>query len=179
MKLPIQLAQNGNKICFNQIIYSIKNDLYRIAKSKLNNEEDINDVLQDTILDIYSNINQLKDHSLYKTWVIKILINNCNNKLREKYKYNSIFSLDSIDDCENLVSDEDSFNCLYSDMNYESIIECLSEKEKMVFTLFYQENFTIKEISFLLEINDNTVKSILKRGKEKIKIKYGKENIYG
>ena len=79
-------AKKGNIEAFTLAILNIKNDLYKIAKVKTSNEEDIQDIIQETMLNAYKNIKKLKDPSKFKSWIIKILINNC-NKYYYKYKY--------------------------------------------------------------------------------------------
>lgn len=179
MNRLVQSAKNGNKTSFIKLINSIKNDLYRIAKVKLSNEDDINDILQDTILDIYSSLDKLQNNSFFKTWCIRILINNCNDKLKEKYKIKNIMNYDTTIDNNNYISDEDVFNTVYTSFDYTSLVEVLSENERLVFTLYYEDELKIKEISQILDVKENTIKSIIRRGKQKIKQKYGKENIYG
>ena len=51
----------------------------------------------------------------------------------------------------------------------------LKYEERMILTLFYLEDYSIKEISKVMKLNENTVKTKLKRGKDKIRINYGKE----
>ena len=173
MNRLVQSAKNGNKNSFIKLINSIKNDLYRIAKVKLSNEDDINDILQDTILDIYSSLDKLQNNSFFKTWCIRILINNCNDKLKEKYKIKNIMNYDTTIDNNNYISDEDVFNTVYTSFDYTSLVEVLSENERLVFTLYYEDELKIKEISQILDVKENTIKSIIRRGKQKIK------NIYG
>lgn len=179
MNILVQSAKNGNKKSFIKLINNIKADLYRIAKVKLGNEDDINDILQDTILDIYSSLNKLQNNDFFKTWCIRILINNCNDKLKEKYKIKDTLNYNTIKDYNDYISDEEIFNTVYSAFNYTSLMELLSENEQLIFTLYYGDELKIKEISQMLNLKENTIKSIIKRGKEKIKKKYGKENIYG
>ena len=89
-KLVIK-AQEGDKEAFTQAILLIKNDLYKISKMKTTNEEDIQDIIQETMLDAYKYLKKLKEHKKFKAWIIKILINNCNKYYRKKYKDNEIY----------------------------------------------------------------------------------------
>ena len=86
MEELIQKAQKGDREAFTQIILSIRNDLYKIAKTRISNEEDINDAIQETMLEAYKSIKKLKDIKKLKSWVIKILINNCNKIYKKNYK---------------------------------------------------------------------------------------------
>ena len=90
-KLVIK-AQEGDKEAFTQAILLIKNDLYKISKMKTTNEEDIQDIIQETMLDAYKYLKKLKEPKKFKAWIIKILINNCNKYYRKKYKDNEIYA---------------------------------------------------------------------------------------
>ena len=72
-----------------------------------------------------------------------------------------------------------SFNENYDrldDLDFNLILKDLKYDERIALTLFYLEDYSINEISKLLKTNENTIKTRLKRGKEKIKIKFLKGN---
>ncbi len=58
--------------------------MYRVAKGILKVEEDIEDAIQTTILIAFNKINTLKDERYFKTWLIRILINECNKIYKKK-----------------------------------------------------------------------------------------------
>ena len=64
-----------------------------------------------------------------------------------------------------------------SKMDFEILIDKLNYDEKLIVTLFYNNNYSCKEISYILKMNVNTVKSKLLRAKEKVK-NYYKGGIY-
>lgn len=89
-------AQNDEKEAFKELILKIKNDLYKIAKMRLHCEDDIEDAVQETIIEVYKNIKKLRKIELFKTWVIKILINRCNKIYRKSAKEKKLEYLDEI-----------------------------------------------------------------------------------
>lgn len=163
MEELVKRAKNKDEEAFDEIILMIEKEMYLIARTKLNNDEDIADVMQETILACYKNIQKLKDNSLFKTWTIRILINEC-NKLYKKRK-NKIISIDEIE-----LKDEN-----YNDNNlsFQILIKNLNEEEKTILTLYYCSQYTTKEISKILKIKENTIKSKLLRAKNKLKNEYG------
>ena len=86
MKELILRAQLGDVDAFTKLIKMIDNDLYKIAKSRISNEEDIEDAIQETIIETYKSIKKLKSPDKFKKWIITILINKCNRIYRRKYK---------------------------------------------------------------------------------------------
>lgn len=86
MEELILSAQNGNEEAFTKLILSINDDLYKIAKTRISNEDDIADAVQETMIEAYKSIKKLNSPNKFKKWVITILINKCNRIYRRKYK---------------------------------------------------------------------------------------------
>lgn len=171
MEELVEKAKNGNEDAFDDLILNMKNELYLIAKSKLNNEDDIADAFQETILNCYKNIKKLKHNEYFKTWVIRILINECNKiykKNRKKYVSIEDNNLDSY-----LVTEENFENKL----SFDIIIKDLEDDEKLILTLFYCSEYTTKEISQIIKKNESTIRSKISRGKNKLRRKYERSDI--
>ena len=79
----ILMAQAGDEEAFTNMILYIKDDLYKIAKTRIANETDIEDAIQETMIETYKSIKKLNDPNKFKKWVIKILINKCNRIYRK------------------------------------------------------------------------------------------------
>lgn len=167
----LELISFFNKNSFNKVSYKkltkedlsqdfellIKENLtsmYRVAKGILKIEEDVEDAIQTTILIAFNKINSLKDERYFKTWLIRILINEC-NKIYKKNKNNQ----------------KEISTKLYITQNYENIdlydaIKCLREDLKVITILYYFDDMSYKDISTALNIAEGTVKSRLFRAKE-------------
>lgn len=153
-----------NKSKFNELIKLIENDLYRVIRFRLNNQDDIDEAFQETIINIYKNLNKLKNPKKFKFWSISIAINEC-NKIYKKRSSN----LYNIDEYENLIFDDVNIKETESNINFKEILSLLSKDENTLMNLYYGENFTTKEISKMLRIPEGTVKSKLSRCREKVK----------
>ena len=161
----IQRSKKGDKEAFTEIIRNMDKDLYKIAKARLNNEDDIADAIQETIIKAFKSIKKLKYDEYFKTWVIRILINNCNLIYKKKNKKEISF--------ENL---QNKRHLTYSDiekvdssLDFEYIIEKLNYNEKIVLNLYYGEGYTSKEISKILGAKESTIKSRILRAKDRIR----------
>ena len=84
MKQRINRAIKGDQEAFVQLIQEHTQGMYKVARSILGNEEDVADAMQDTIVACYEKIGTLKKPQYFKTWLTRILINNCNDILRTK-----------------------------------------------------------------------------------------------
>ena len=153
-------AKNGDKEAFSKLIIEIQSYLYNVARTKLVSEEDIQDAVQNTIINAYLNIKKLKNNKYFKTWITRILINECyriyrcsekNKKLIDGYIY------------------KESFDKSDENISFEELISSLDEIKKEVFRLYYNENWSTKKISAELNMNENTIRSILSRGRKLLK----------
>ena len=84
MEELVEKAKNKDKNAFSELIINVKKELYLVAKLKLKNEDDISDAIQETLLKSYKNIRKLRKNDMFRTWIIKILINECNNIYKRK-----------------------------------------------------------------------------------------------
>ena len=154
----VTLAKKGDREAFISLMESNKISMYRVAKSILHIECDIEDAMQNTIILAYEKINKLKKNDYFKTWLIRILINEC-NKVHKKNK--KTISLEKVKE-----ESTPSPQCINIDLY--NALNNLDEKLRLVITLFYFEDMTTKEISKAIGISDNAVRTRLFRGREKL-----------
>ena len=165
-------AKSGDKEAFTKLVLESKKELYKVARAKLSNMADIEDAIQETTIKAYLKIKSLKDNSKFKFWLFKILINEC-NKIYRKRKVQEV----SIESIENSISSENA-----SEKEYNELLNALKDDEKILVILFYSNGYTTKEISKILNKNENTIKTKLRRIREKLKEKLKSReegNLYG
>lgn len=165
MEELINEAKKGNKEAFNKLIEKSLPKLYRIAKTKLKEEADIEDAIQETMVSAYLKLSKLKDKTKFEIWLIKILINECNNIYRRK----KIIYLE-YDDIGAFVNIEFENN-LDNKMLYSKIMNLLNPEDRLIMVLYYSDGYTTKQISQITNINENTIKGRLKRAKEGLREK--------
>lgn len=159
MELLIKKAIKGDSEAFISLIDKHELSMYKTAKAILNNEEDIGDAIQETILSAYKNIQSLKNIKYFKTWLTRILINKCNDIVRSNK--NLVF-IDTYK--EGAYEDE-----IDDKLEFDEVFKKLSSEYKLVLNLYYVEGFNSREISEMLNENENTIKSRLSRGKKCLK----------
>lgn len=164
MEELVEKAKNEDSDAFTNLIFNIERDLYCIARSKIDNENDIEDIIQETMIIAFLNIKKLKNNSLFKTWVIRILINNC-NKFYKRKKHKSIDEDEEINKIGSVEMD-------LSNIEFKDFISFLNEDERTILTLYYYLGYTTKEISKILNKREGTICSKISRAKIKIKEKY-------
>ena len=73
----IRKAKDRDPDAFTTLMQQYTKDMYRVAIAILMNDEDTADAIQETILDCWERIGTLRENRYFKTWLIRILINNC------------------------------------------------------------------------------------------------------
>lgn len=176
MEELIQKAQKGDSIAYTELVKILEKDLYRIAFTRLKNDDDIFDAIQNTLLNVYKNIKKLRKVQYFKTWVIKILINECNTIYRNNVKHSKI--IEKVSDL-NIEYIEESIDNIGAFKEFNEMILKLNSDEQLIFTLYYKDKYSCEDISKITKINKNTIKSKLDRGREKIKefLKEDYENV--
>ncbi len=95
----IKKARDGDEEAFTKLIYNLRLDLYKIARTRLSRIEDIEDAVQETMIEAFHSIKKLKEPKYFKNWIIKILINKCNKIYSKRKKYNVSFENLELENC--------------------------------------------------------------------------------
>lgn len=155
-KSNIIKAKNGDNEAFLELINENKLNIYRVARGILRNEHDIEDAIQNTIIKAYEKINTLKKNEFFRTWLVRILINECNEIIRKNKRIVSI----------NESNHEEKYNDYYENIDLTNAINSLSEELRVTTVLFYFEDMSIKDIALILNIPNGTVRSRLSRARK-------------
>lgn len=158
-KSTVSKAKKGNKEAFLSLIDENRLNLYRVARGILSNKEDIEDALQNTVIHSFQKINSLKKDEYFRTWIIRILINECNGVLRKSKRITYLE--------EN--NDTKVYTDSYENMDLTRAINSLSEELRIITVLFYFEDMSLKDIANILKIPEGTVRSRLTRARTKLR----------
>ncbi|WP_242835539.1 RNA polymerase sigma factor [Butyrivibrio sp. AC2005] len=134
------------------------NNILRIAYVYLHNMSDAEDILQDTLIQYIRKAPPFENDAHEKAWLYKVAANLSKNKIA----YLSIRKTDELS--ENLVAEEkDDLAFVWE------AVKQLSETFREVVHLFYHEGYSTRDIAGILNRNESTVRSDLKRAREQLK----------
>lgn len=145
---------------FEKLILENEDSLYRVSMAMLKNEADTQDAVHDAILLAYQNLHKLRQEKHFRTWLIRILINCCKKRMRERKRYTEIG--DNLPDFQ-------SRDNPYINVEIGEAINALPPKIRLTVIMFYIEDYSIKEISRSQQIPEGTVKSRLNKGRKLLK----------
>lgn len=163
----IAKIKEGDHAAFKQLVYLYTGKLMVVAKIYTRNEEDAKDVLQDSFILIYQNIDQFKDGhpKAFLAWMKKIVLNSALSKYKRKRYELERYNLDEQDEkgvaplvIQNL-ENQDLLSAIYQ----------LPLKYKQVIGMYAIEGYSHKEIADLLGIADSSSRSMYTRAKQLLK----------
>ncbi|EDS80905.1 sigma-70 family RNA polymerase sigma factor [Clostridium perfringens] len=155
----IKESIKGNKESFGILIKNNKEYLYKMAFLYVKDEQDALEVIHETVYRAFLNIEKLKKAKFFNTWITRILINVSIDFLKKKGKNEMLDESTPIikEKCE--ISTEEKLD-LYN------AIDLLNDNYKTVIIMMYFNDMKIKDISKVMEIPENTVKTYLRRAKQ-------------
>lgn len=140
------------------LIIASEDTMYHVAKTLLYNDADCADAIQESIVKAFSKIHTLKEDAYAKTWLIRILINECYTLLRRE---KTTILMEVLPEQKQTASEN------YSDL-YEALSR-LPDNMRIAVTLYYIEGYSIKEIASLLSTTESAVKNRLLRARNKLR----------
>lgn len=141
-----------------KLIITSEDTLYHVAKTLLHSDADCADAIQEAIVKAFTNLHTLRKDSYAKTWLVRIVINECYAIMR---KQKNIVSLEEYQNQEAVWRED------YSEL-YEAIRK-LPEDTKICVTLYYLEGYSVKETAKILEVTESAVKNRLARARAKLR----------
>lgn len=166
----IEKVLGGEKQFYEIIIRRYNPYLYKVGRSYNYNHEDTQDLMQDTYIDAYKNLAQFENKSNFKTWLIRIMLNNCYRK-KEKFSYKNEFAMDNVNENAQPVFNSSGNNTGKHILNRElgSVLEeslaNIPEDYRLVFSLREMNGLSVSETAKLLTISESNVKVRLNRAK--------------
>ena len=145
----------------------VAKDLYRLALYFLKNKEDAEDIVGEAVLDAYRQIESLREESLFKNWIIKILTNKCKMKMKD-------YVLCKENPSENIVelSDERAKREIHRDefnrIELKELLMELENEERFIICLSVFEGYKGDEIAEFLGLKPSTVRSKKQRALAKL-----------
>jgi len=163
----IVFVREENKNAYSFIIDRYHNKIWAYIYRLINDPNDTDDLVQQTFINIYTNINSFNPKKRFSPWIYRIAHNLSVNYLKKK---KSKISIDRNEDIvKKLFSKEDLFNEVFKKEEYVKINKLLNElpeKYKTPLILRFAEEKSYEEISEILRIPKNTVGTFINRAEK-------------
>jgi len=175
----IENCKRGNRAAQQELYYRYVNKMAAVCYRYIGNREDTVDIVQEGFITVFADIHKYKATGTLEGWIKRIMINKSINFFKKNRKYN--YSWKEVADVEDKkeeeaeISDHSSeFDIVkYAGITQEELrlaLETLDLQFRLVFSLFYLENYTHKEIAEALAIDEQTSRTRLLRAKKKLQV---------
>ena len=169
--LVTQVAVFHNKRAFDQLVRKYQSPVRRFFLNQTLGDEQLSDDLaQETFIKAYLNITKFRGLSSFSTWLMRIAYNVFYDDVRSRKQTEDIDS--SAVRLQSASAGDSNLK-----MDIYTALALLKPDERTCITLQLIDGYPIEQISKITGIPDNTVKSHLRRGKEKMTV-YLKQNGY-
>ncbi len=150
--------------CVREAVHKYGDMLYRLCFVMLRNTADAEDAVQETFIAYTTKSPVFSDKEHEKAWLLKVASNKCRDILRFRNRH----QLTELSELEAVVQDDESSHIL------EALME-LPEKFRLVLTLYYIDEYKVKEIAEIIKKTPSAVKMRLQKGRKLLEEKYRKE----
>lgn len=168
----IARTRRGDFAAFEALYTKYKGQVYRTALAIVRDQQAAEDILQDCFIRVYTNINRIDSSLPLIPWIYRVTVNLSYNWVTRRKRW--LTPLESVIDhlttaprtSPERVIEEDELRCIVQEAIYS-----LSFEQRVVLILFYLNNFSIREIAYILDVPEGTVKSRLHYGRENLRQK--------
>lgn len=147
------------RAAFGEVVKAYSEQLYWQIRRMVLSHDDANDLLQNTFIKAWSNLNYFRGEAKLSTWLYRIALNESLNFLNKQRAQNQL----SIDDEEamalNKLESDPYFDGDHTQLLFEKAIQTLPEKQRMVFNLKYFQEMKYEEISEILGTSVGALKA--------------------
>ncbi|WP_372934558.1 RNA polymerase sigma factor [Mariniphaga sediminis] len=168
-ELIMELKQeNTRDLAFHRLIKQYEERLYWHIRKIVMNHEDTDDILQNTFIKVWKNIDNFREESSLFTWLYRIATNESITFLNSK-KRRSLLPLNDVSDylMENLAADP-YFEGDKIQMKLQHAILQLPEKQRIVFNMKYFDEIKYEDMSVILNTSVGALKASYHHAAKKV-----------
>lgn len=166
----IDQTLKGNVNAYAFLVEKYKQMVFTLAVRIVKNREGAEEISQDAFVKAYSNLSKFEGKSKFSTWLYKITYFASLDEVKRKKRTLNYKELDAFDEDE-LGNIQDAVDFLHQEERKKVIQTALfklKEEERVILTLYYFEELTIKEIAKIVNLSDDNVKIKLFRSRKKL-----------
>lgn len=166
----LSLVKNLNTLDegFNLLMNTYQKRLYHHIRSIVNIHDDTDDILQNTLIKVFKNINKFEGRSNLYTWLYRIATNEATSFLKKNNRKNRFVDNLKLESVPISFEDDNGMNGEFIKNMLHKAINELPDKQKIVFSLRYFEEMSYKEMSEVLGTSIGALKASYHHAVKKI-----------
>ncbi len=184
----LKLAQQGDEDAFEQLHAALAPGIGRFVRRLIGDGQEAEDVVQDTLLALYLNLNRIEPVEKLRPYVFRIARNRCYDMLRRSGRYEEVSIDDEGDDPlrvrvsfeiadERATPPDEIAHWLLLQLEVREAIDSLPELQRQTLMLFAEESLTYAEIAEVMDVSIGTIKSRLFHAKRGLRARLKPETL--
>jgi len=157
--LEMILVKESCNYGFNLLVRKYRKQIYWHVRRIVIDHDDSDDVVQNTFIKIWKNINKFREESKLFTWIYRIATNEALNFLKRKRQKLFIPLVDVEEKLSNSLSDDIYFNGDEIQLKLQKAILQLPEKQRLVFNMKYYDEIKYEDMSEILNTSVGALKA--------------------
>lgn len=153
---------------FGEVVKEYSEQLYWQIRRMVLSHEDANDLLQNTFIKAWSNLEYFRGDAKMSTWLYRIALNECLNFLNKQRAQNQMSLEDAETNMVNKLESDPYFDGDETQLLFEKAIQTLPEKQRMVFNLKYFQEMKYEDMSEILGTSVGALKASYHHAVKKI-----------
>ncbi|KAA0547001.1 sigma-70 family RNA polymerase sigma factor [Bacillus sp. BGMRC 2118] len=173
--VPVDITELKREEIFSELIDVMGTKIMRLAFTYVKDEKIAEDITQEVFLRCYKHIDQFRGEASIKTWIYTITVNLCKDYLRS-WSYRKLFTFEKVD--KEHTSQNSVLDYVLDTLEKKNLAHAVLQlpvKYREVIILHYYEDYTVHEMKDILQLNEDTIRTRLRRAREKLKLHYSKE----
>lgn len=175
----VESAKAGEQYALNRLYELTCRKALCVAIQLLKDEDQAQDIVQDSYIKAFQNLDTLSNPDKFQGWLDTIVINKCKDHLKKKkvILFSQMVSEEDSDKEWDIEDERDDFspeaNLDYKETRrlIQEMIDQLPEEQRLAIILRYMEEMPVKEIAVIMECSEGTIKSRLNYGRKSIRDK--------
>lgn len=164
-------SAKDNQDSFHALVEMYSPIVYRWCRRLTDDAEDIKDIMQEAFIRLYLDLPTLQEAEKFHAWFRKVAIHAAYDWFRKYRKKLEVAEIEQAVDLSGMLRDKHDLGLVDATFkeSIKAALERLSDNNRIVFTLFYEQDKTCAEIASMLDLSENAVKNRLHRAREQVK----------
>ncbi|MGM0847422.1 MAG: sigma-70 family RNA polymerase sigma factor [Bacillota bacterium] len=173
------MEKNQRDSLLEEIMKEYGDELVRLAYSYVKDVDIAKDITQNAFVKCYKKLDSFRGDSKMKTWLYRITINECKDHLKS-WNHKKVQVMDYLQENTKSLfpSAESTVFKEAKSQEIKNIVLSLPKKYREVLHLYYYDSLNIEEVAEVTDLGVNTVKTRLRRAKQRLKIKLEEAELY-
>jgi RNA polymerase sigma-70 factor (ECF subfamily) len=147
----------GDRAAFDELMRRHERPIYYLAMRYLRDHDEASDIMQRTFIKAFEKLAEFRQRSLFRTWLYRIAINLCKNRLRDLQRWKKVDPEEEVT-LETPATAEHALDAEQRQALLEQAVEKLPKKQRQTLELRVFGNLSFREVAEVMGSTENAAK---------------------